>query len=160
MDTLSSQARSALMSRVRSRGNRSTELKLIQWFRRSRIRGWRRRQKVYGHPDFVFWPRKIAVFVDGDFWHGHPTRGRIPKTNRAFWARKVAANRKRDRWVNRVLRSKGWMVIRIWESELNKSKMVAKLRPVQAGEWRDRACVRRSQKTSCTALDRNLGRNL
>lgn len=127
MDTISREERSKLMSRVRSSGNKSTELLLIQKFRKLHIKGWRRNQDVFGHPDFVFPKKKIAIFVDGDFWHGHPSRGRIPKSNTTFWKAKINGNKIRDRKVNRKLKKAGWKVIRIWESEIEERSTQHKL---------------------------------
>ena len=69
-------------------------------------------------PDFVFLKQRVTVFVDGCFWHGCPKHGTQPKGNRAFWKKKFAANKARDRRVNRVLRRAGWRVLRIWEHTL------------------------------------------
>lgn len=118
MDTLSSQARSRVMSLIRGKGNRSTELRMVALFRLNGVIGWRRHAKVFGKPDFVFSKRRVAIFVDGDFWHGHPHRCRMPKTNKTFWSSKISANRRRDRLVNATLRAEGWSVLRIWESSI------------------------------------------
>ena len=118
MDTLSPDARSRVMALVRGKGNQSTELRMIALLRLWRITGWRRNQKVFGKPDFVFRTQRVALFVDGDFWHGHPRRGRKPKSNVEFWSSKIAANGRRDRRVNATLREMGWLVIRAWESSL------------------------------------------
>ena len=112
--------RSQVMSRVRSRGNRTTELALMKLFREHGITGWRRHQKVFGNPDFVFPKHKLAVFVDGCFWHGCLWHGTQPATRRAFWLKKFAANRARARRVNRELRRRGWRVVRVWEHALAK----------------------------------------
>jgi DNA mismatch endonuclease (patch repair protein) len=97
--------------------------------RAHRITGWRRGSKLMGKPDFVF-PRStssglkrarpVAVFVDGCFWHGCPIHGTQPKTNAAFWRKKISTNQARDRLVTRTLRARGWQVVRIWEHELTK----------------------------------------
>jgi DNA mismatch endonuclease (patch repair protein) len=97
----------------------------MRLLRRSRIRGWRRGSKLFGKPDFVFYKRKIAVFIDGDFWHGNPKRYRLPKTNRLYWGKKIGSNKVRDRLVNRTLRKDGWTVIRFWESDLRDEQAVA-----------------------------------
>lgn len=81
---------------------------------------------VYGKPDLIFPEKKVAVFVDGCFWHGHPTRFRQPKSNAVFWRNKIQANRKRDKLVNRTLRRQGWIVVRIWESELARPALIKK----------------------------------
>lgn len=120
-DVFDSAKRSEIMSRVKGSGNLATELRLIRLFRERRITGWRRNFPIFGKPDFVFPKERVAVFVDGDFWHGHPTRGKVPATNREFWQAKIARNRARDRVVNRTLRKSGWRAIRIWQSTLRKS---------------------------------------
>jgi DNA mismatch endonuclease (patch repair protein) len=117
-DFLSPAKRSKLMSCIRSSGNRDTELRLISIFRAHGIIGWRRNYKLLGKPDFVFPRRRLAVFVDGCFWHGCPKHVRFPKTNRRFWREKITRNMGRDREVGRVLRGKGWRVLRVWEHAL------------------------------------------
>lgn len=112
--------RSTLMSTIRSKGNKATELRLINIMRESGINGWRRHQPLSGRPDFVFRKSKVAVFVDGCFWHGCPRCYRAPASNQMFWEEKLARNRARDKKVTRELRQAGWRVIRIWEHSLNK----------------------------------------
>lgn len=106
------------MSRIRGRGNAATELALIRILRAEHINGWRRHQPVFGKPDFVFPGPRVAVFVDGCFWHGCPLHSTRPKSNAAFWREKLAANQARDRLVTRTLRQRGWQVLRVWEHEL------------------------------------------
>ena len=127
VDTLTRAQRSALMSRVRSAGNVSTELRLIAVFRDLGVTGWRRGINVTFmsgekpfkvSPDFVFRSRRMAVFVDGCFWHGCPRHAVQPKTRVRFWRDKIAGNRARDRRVTRVLQTHGWRVLRVWEHEL------------------------------------------
>jgi DNA mismatch endonuclease (patch repair protein) len=121
------------MSRVRSHGNKDTEVALAKLFRRHKITGWRRHQKIFGKPDFVFPKIKLAVFVDGCFWHGCPKHATQPKSNRAFWKKKFARNIARDRLVNRTLRSANWRVLRIWEHELarkNEARLLRRFRRI------------------------------
>ena len=117
-DIFTKSKRSEVMSRIRSHGNKDTELRLTGIFRANGISGWRRHQPVFGKPDFVFSKLRLAVFVDGCFWHGCPNHSTKPKCNRVFWEKKLTANKERDRLVNRTLRRKGWKVVRIWEHEL------------------------------------------
>ena len=117
-DVFTKAKRSAVMSRIRGHGNKETEIALMNMLRQNGITGWRRNQKVFGKPDFLFREARLALFVDGCFWHGCPKHCKIPAGNRAFWKKKFAANKARDRRVNRVLRKNGWRVIRIWEHEL------------------------------------------
>ena len=117
-DVFSSAKRSEVMGRIRGRGNRSTELALVKILKGDRITGWRRHQPIVGRPDFVFRKRKVAIFVDGCFWHGCPHCYVAPRQNSGFWSLKLGANRRRDRIVNAELRASGWRVIRIWEHQL------------------------------------------
>lgn len=114
-------SRGELMSRVRSSGNITTELKLLNMFRSAGITGWRRRYPLHGKPDFTFPSQRVVVFVDGCFWHGHTcSRNLEPKINSDLWRAKIQTNKSRDRRVSRTLRKKGWRVIRIWECDLKK----------------------------------------
>jgi DNA mismatch endonuclease, patch repair protein len=128
--TRPSPARSAQMSLVKGRGNKSTELLLASIMRRGKIVGWRRNQQVFGRPDFVFRKQQLAVFVDGCFWHGCKRCGRRPpQANAVFWSHKIQNNIARDRKVGHHLRSKGWKVVRFWEHELgDKNAVLGKLR--------------------------------
>ena len=119
-DVFSVAKRSEVMSRIRAKGNRSTELRAVTLFRSAALSGWRRSSKLFGKPDFVFPAAKVAVFVDGCFWHGCPKHCRLPKGNAEFWESKINRNRARDRAVSRTLTVKGWKVIRIWEHSLRK----------------------------------------
>lgn len=119
-DILSKSQRAERMSRVRSRGNLATELRLVELLKQAEITGWRRHPKLFGRPDFAFYSLRIAVFVDGCFWHSCPTHGSLPRTNAKFWSEKLEANRRRDRLVVRTLRSSGWKVIRLWQHDLRK----------------------------------------
>jgi len=90
-----------------------------------------RQSKLPGKPDFVFLKLKTAVFVDGCFWHSYPRHATWPKANAAFWRKKIEGNRARDRRVNRALRGRGWVVIRIWEHELKATKIPRLLRRLE-----------------------------
>ncbi|KAA9151697.1 very short patch repair endonuclease [Microbacterium lushaniae] len=68
-------------------------------------------------PDIVFTRRHVAVFVDGCFWHSCPLHGSEPRTNKDYWAPKLARNRERDARDTRVLEERGWSVVRVWEHE-------------------------------------------
>ncbi len=118
MDTFGKKERSAIMQAVKSTGNASTELRLMRIFRTRKITGWRRHYRLFGTPDFAFPTARVAVFVDGCFWHGHPCRNIRPAANRQYWDSKIAANCRRDSAVNAALRAKGWSVVRIRECEL------------------------------------------
>ncbi len=119
-DVFNESKRSQIMSNVRSEGNKSTEIKLIQIFKECGIKGWRRRYEVKGHPDFVFVEKRIAIFVDGCFWHGHDCRNTRPSDNSEYWSKKRSHNIKHDQEITNLFVQRGWTVIRIWECELKK----------------------------------------
>jgi DNA mismatch endonuclease (patch repair protein) len=140
-DIYSRAQRSALMARVRGRGNATTEGALAAVLRAHGWSGWRRQRTLRGHgasgvsfrvrPDFVFRTRRLVIFVDGCFWHGCPQHGTKPKGNAAFWRAKFRRNRARDRRDTRNLRGDGWQVVRLWEHELRpkvRLRLLAKLR--------------------------------
>ena len=141
VDIFTKRKRSHVMSRIRGRGNKDTELALVRLMRAYGIKGWRRQvvikfpvsgfksqvsaSRFQVRPDFVFAQQRVAVFVDGCFWHGCRWHGTQPQGNAGFWARKLAGNKARDRRVNRVLRRHGWRVVRIWEHALRDPQRVA-----------------------------------
>ena len=129
-DVFTKAKRSDVMSRIHGRGNKDTELALAKLFRAHRITGWRRNQKIFGKPDYIFPKLRLALFVDGCFWHGCPKHGTKPKGNASFWRRKFSRNKQRDALVNRTLRRTGWRVLRVWEHELarkNEARLVGRI---------------------------------
>src|SRR5258706_5756477 len=112
------------MALIRSKGNKATELTLAAIFRAAGVTGWRRHVRMPGTADFVFPRARIAVFVDGCFWHGCRWHCRMPKTRKAFWTAKIACNRDRDRAVGVLLRKRGWRVLRVWEHSLREPAAV------------------------------------
>jgi DNA mismatch endonuclease (patch repair protein) len=114
------------MSLVRGKGNKSTEQRMAALLRKHRITGWRRHVDLPGRPDFAFQaPRKVAVFIDGCFWHRcRSCQRRLPRSNAAFWAEKIAGNVRRDHRADRELRAKGWKVLRIWEHALKNERAI------------------------------------
>jgi DNA mismatch endonuclease (patch repair protein) len=141
-DVFTKAKRSAVMAQIRGHGNKDTELALMKLLRQHGITGWRRHQKVFGKPDFIFRQVRLALFVDGCFWHGCSKHCKIPAGNRAFWKKKFAANKARDRRVNRTLRRLGWQVVRIWEHDLAK-RGGACVRKIQAATNSSRSVSRR-----------------
>ncbi len=132
-DIFDKKKRKLIMQHVRSSGNKSTEIKLIDIFKKYKIKGWKRHYQVKGHPDFVFLKRKIAVFVDGCFWHGHDCRNTHPSDNREYWEKKRNRNIYHDIEITTLFKTRGWTVIRIWECELKKKNiniLLEKLSPL------------------------------
>lgn len=123
--------RSAVMAAIKGRGNQQTEMRMVEILRSHGLTGWRRHQRLPGSPDFAFRHRRVAIFVDGCFWHGCPKHGRKPYSNQAYWLPKLERTRRRDRQTNRKLRTLGWQVIRFWAHSLGDDvKVVARLRKV------------------------------
>ena len=118
-DVFTRAQRSAVMARVRGRGNASTELRTIGLLRAAGITGWRRKSRIFGKPDFVFQKARVAVFVDGCFWHGCPRCKRVPTSSVSFWRTKIQGNIKRDKKVSCQLRKEGWKVVRVRECRLS-----------------------------------------
>ena len=115
--------RSRSMSAVKGKNNSTTERRLRMALVRSGISGWITHAKLPGKPDIYFPNRKLAVFLDGCFWHGCSRCGHIPKTNSVFWATKIKRNRQRDQKNSKLLR--GILVIRAWEHSLQNPRNVA-----------------------------------
>ena len=77
-------------------------------------------KSLIGKPDIVFWKDKLVVFIDSDFWHGHPKRFILPKTNQTYWQEKIHRNKVRDKLINKELKKDGWKVIRIWDYDIKR----------------------------------------
>lgn len=118
-DVLTAEQRRLNMSRNKGRNTRP-ELQLRSALHRVGLRFRIHRRDLPGAPDIVFTSARVAVFVDGCFWHGCPIHGASPKTNEEFWASKLTRNKQRDREVDCQLAELGWNVIRIWEHEVRK----------------------------------------
>ena len=116
--------RSKVMASIRSRGNEETELALVAILKQHGIKGWRRHLPLFGRPDFVFRRQRLAIFVDGCFWHSCPYHGRSPRTNRRYWLPKLRRNKERDRAVTSELRKAGWRVLRLWAHSLRNPETV------------------------------------
>jgi DNA mismatch endonuclease (patch repair protein) len=142
-DVFSKKKRSEVMSRIRSRGNKDTELAFMHILRQNGIKEWRRHLPLTLHqsrsdgndvakkrgshvrPDFVFRSIRLAVFIDGCFWHACHQHGTKPAGNADFWRLKLQGNRRRDRFVATKLRGQGWAVMRIWEHDMRRPDRVA-----------------------------------
>jgi DNA mismatch endonuclease (patch repair protein) len=115
-DRMTREQRSAVMARVRVKDT-APELALRRALWSAGVRGWRcHPRNVAGRPDFAWIGRRIAVFVDGAFWHGHPEH--YWGQSGQFWDEKIARNRARDKRVNRELAEAGWTVLRLWDFEV------------------------------------------
>ena len=114
-----SPTRSKTMSAIKGRNNKSTEQRLRYSLVANKISGWTiKNNALPGRPDFLFASEKVAVFVDGCFWHGCPQCGHFPKTNKDFWKEKITRNKARDKRNAMELHKAGYTVLRLWEHEL------------------------------------------
>jgi DNA mismatch endonuclease (patch repair protein) len=105
------------MARIRSKDTKP-ELALRRGLFAQGVRGWRCHPRgIPGKPDVAFTRWRIAVFVDGRFWHGHPDFF-TPGKSGAYWDAKIARTKERDRQANEALRAAGWTVIRFWDFEI------------------------------------------
>jgi len=118
-DIFSKEKRSEIMSKIRSKGTK-IEIVFESKLKENHIR-YVSHPKMEGNPDFVVKGAKVAVFVDGEFWHGRQwlKNGQVPP--KGYWQQKILANVKRDRRTNRKLRKNGWSVVRFWERDVLKS---------------------------------------
>lgn len=105
------------MQHIRSKNTKPEKI-VAQELKRWRIYFAQHVKSIIGTPDFVFRRKKIAVFIDSDFWHGHPKRFIMPQTNIEYWSQKIERNRRRDKEVNRKLKQDSWKVIRLWEYDV------------------------------------------
>lgn len=146
-DVMSAAKRSALMARIRGT-NTTPELALRRALGQMGLRYRVSPPEVFGQPDVVLARSKVAVFVDGCFWHGCKVHYVRPSNNREFWASKLEANRARDQRVNRELRDEGWRVLRVWEHEINRDPLgpasrIAWIVRLQSQQGRGRSGARR-----------------
>ena len=135
------EVRSRIMSAIRGKGNKSTELALRMALVRAEISGWRMHPAyLKGKPDFFFPQQRVAIFVDGCFWHGCPVCGHTPSTRQRFWAAKLRRNQERDEATGVALASAGITVLRIWEHELKsptgKTAMAQRIKTALRGRRR------------------------
>ena len=135
-DIFTKEKRSSVMKAVKSRNTKTTELRMIEIFKELHVIGWRRTYPLIGKPDFVFPKKRIVIFVDGCFWHGHHCRNIAPSNNAEFWDAKREYNKSHDKLVTQTLENKNWTVIRIWECELKKKNreiLLDKISPLLKG---------------------------
>ena len=119
MDNLTVEQRRKNMQNIRSTDTK-VELLVAKALRKQRIYSARNVKSLIGRPDFVFRRKKVVIFIDSDFWHGHPKRCIMPKSNCEYWVQKIMKNKLRDRAVSRQLKKEGWTVLRIWEYDIKK----------------------------------------
>jgi DNA mismatch endonuclease, patch repair protein len=120
MDVFSKKKRSEIMSKIRSK-NTEIEKFVFRELRKSKIYFQKHYKKISGNPDIALPKKKIAIFIDGDFWHGYKyaiQKQRLPKK---YWLGKIEGNIRRDKRNRLKLKKEGWKVLRIWEHEIKKN---------------------------------------
>ena len=117
MDNLTKEQRQKNMRNIRSTGT-IPERMVMKELKTRKIYFAKYVKSIIGKPDIVFRRKKVVVFIDSDFWHGHPERFIMPKANEQYWKKKIARNKQRDQEVTLELQNKGWKVIRIWEYDV------------------------------------------
>ena len=118
-DIFSKQKRSEVMSLIRSRGTKIEKI-FLNGLRKNKLKGYRINPKMYSNPDFIFGRHKIAIFCDGDFWHGKDYALLKLKLKNQYWVDKIEKNMARDAKYNQILKKDGWIVLRFWESQIKK----------------------------------------
>lgn len=123
-DFLSAETRSRVMARIRSKDTKP-ELLLRKGLYAAGVRGWRcHPRRVPGKPDVAFVGRRIAIFVDGRFWHGHPDYFTFGKSG-DYWDAKIRRTQERDQQANEALSADGWLVLRFWDFEIEQDLAAA-----------------------------------
>ncbi len=130
-DTFTTAERSAIMARVQSTGNRSTEVRVEKALNEAGIAGWEKHPAILGRPDFYFPDLRLVVFVDGCYWHACPRHVRFPKAQADYWRSKIDRNRRRDNRIRRKLRQNGYHVMRVWEHDLKYDAWLKRLLSMQ-----------------------------
>lgn len=128
MDNLTKAQRKKNMQNIRSKGTTPEKI-VIRELKKHRVYFAAHATSIIGKPDIVFRKKRIAVFIDSDFWHGHPRRFIKPKSNIKYWREKITRNKERDKKVNKELRKNGWTILRFWEYDIknNPQKVINKI---------------------------------
>ena len=119
-DIFTKEKRSEVMSKIRSK-NTTVERVVFSFLRKEKIYFQRHYDRVVGCPDVALPSKKVAIFLDGDFWHGRNAATRLPKLNE-WWRAKIERNMKRDKASRAALRKAGWSVLKVWEGELMRKR--------------------------------------
>lgn len=119
--------RSRTMAAIKGKHNLSTDIQFRMALVRMGIKNWVTHSDLPGKPDVYFPKKRLAIFLDGCFWHGCNKCGHIPKTNSLFWATKLSRTKSRDAKTTRLLRKQGIDVIRVWEHSLKNNKQMIKI---------------------------------
>ena len=117
MDKFAKEKRSDIMSKIRSK-NTKPELLVFRELRKRKIYFYKHYAKILGKPDIALPRKKIAVFIDGDFWHGYKFSNQKNRLPKEYWLDKIESNVKRDRRIRLKLKKEGWNILRVWSHEI------------------------------------------
>ncbi len=120
MDNLTIEQRHRNMQNIKSKNTKPEKIVTAE-LKKRKIYFAQHVKSITGTPDFVFRRKKVVVFIDSDFWHGHPKRCIMPKSNCDYWNNKILNNKLRDKKVNKELKLQGWKVVRLWEYDIKKN---------------------------------------
>lgn len=162
-DTRTPEQRRRIMAAVKGK-NTTPEVALRRALYAVGVRGWRNHYKsAPGTPDLAWPALKVAVFVDGAFWHGHPSRHK-PGRSGAYWDEKIAKNVERDRRVDAELKAAGWSVLRVWDFEVRKGLPLVVVQAVRllrarmvsapAAAWQRRLVASEIEPQACDSINR------
>ncbi|MBI5203341.1 MAG: very short patch repair endonuclease [Nitrospirae bacterium] len=136
--------KASLTGKGNKRSGTRPEKLLINALRKLGLRVHSSKRFLPGNPDLVFWKHRLAVFCDGDFWHGKNWRELQKKLkggfNSGYWVNKIEYNRMRDLMNRRILKTQGWKVIRVWESSILKNPEKASQKIMKAIEEKEDNC--------------------
>ena len=121
MDVFTKKKRSEIMSRIKSKET-AIERLVFSELRKRNVYFQKHYRRAPGNPDLALPMKKIAIFIDGDFWHGYKFKVRKESLPKKYWQGKIETNIKRDKRNRSKLRREGWKVLRVWEHELQRSK--------------------------------------
>ncbi len=125
VDKFTKEKRSWIMSRIRGKDTKAEKI-MEKLLTENKIR-FMKHYRMVGNPDFAIPNKKVAIFVDGDFWHGYDYKERKEKLPQ-YWKEKIERNMRRDRRYNRKLKREGWKIFRVWEHDLiKKSRKVERI---------------------------------
>ncbi len=119
-DKFTKEKRSEIMSKIRGKDT-TIEVMVFRELRKKKIYFQKNYSKIIGKPDIALPSKKIAIFIDGDFWHGYNLDFLKRKLPRTYWKDKIVNNVKRDKEINKELKKRGWRILRVWEHEVRKN---------------------------------------
>jgi DNA mismatch endonuclease (patch repair protein) len=113
--------RSEIMSRIRSKDTKAEKI-VFKYLNQQNIYYQKHYKRIPGVPDIALPRKKLAVFIDGDFWHGRNYKETIKRLPEEYWQKKILQNVTRDKKTRRELKSRGWKILKVWESDIGRKR--------------------------------------